>query len=145
MIQVHIVNTSDNPLPTYATLGSSGMDLRADLKETLELKPFERQLVPTGLYVEIPFGYELQVRPRSGLALKNGITCLNSPGTIDSDYRGEIKVLLINLSNQTQSICNNDRIAQMVLHKIEHAQLLVVAELNESIRNIGGFGHTGIQ
>lgn len=132
-------------MPAYATIGSSGMDLRASLLQTLELKPFERELVPTGLFLEIPFGYELQVRPRSGLALKNGITCLNSPGTIDSDYRGEVKVLLVNLSNETQSIKNNDRIAQMVLQKIEQAQLLPVDELNESIRNTGGFGHTGIQ
>ncbi len=145
MIAIHIINNSHNPLPAYATIGSSGMDIRASLEETLVLKPMERFLVPTGLFVEIPLGYEIQVRPRSGLALKNGITCLNSPGTIDSDYRGEIKVLLINLSNEEQSINNNDRIAQMVLHKIEHAELLAVEQLNDSARNTGGFGHTGIQ
>ncbi len=145
MIAIHIINTSNNPLPSYATIGSSGMDIRASLEGTLILKPMERFLVPTGLFVEIPLGYELQVRPRSGLALKNGITCLNSPGTIDSDYRGEIKVLLINLSNEVQSISNNDRIAQMVLNKIEHAELLSVNNLNDSARNTGGFGHTGIQ
>ncbi|MEO7264047.1 MAG: dUTP diphosphatase [Ferruginibacter sp.] len=145
MIAIHIINTSSNPLPSYATIGSSGMDIRAALDETLILKPMERFLVPTGLFVEIPLGYELQVRPRSGLALKNGITCLNSPGTIDSDYRGEIKVLLINLSSEDQSINNNDRIAQMVLHKIEHAELLTVEQLNKSARNTGGFGHTGLQ
>ncbi len=145
MIPLHIINNSQNPLPSYATIGSSGMDLRASLDATLILKPMERFLVPTGLFIEIPFGYEIQVRPRSGLALKNGITCLNSPGTIDSDYRGEIKVLLINLSSEEQSINNNDRIAQMVLHKIEHAELLVVEQLNDSARNTGGFGHTGVQ
>jgi dUTP pyrophosphatase len=145
MIALQIINNSKNPLPSYATIGSSGMDIRASLEETLLLKPMERILVPTGLFIEIPFGYELQVRPRSGLALKNGITCLNSPGTIDSDYRGEIKVLLINLSNEEQSINNNDRIAQMVLHKIEHAELLTVEQLNNSTRNTGGFGHTGVQ
>ena len=145
MISLQIINNSNNPLPSYATIGSSGMDIRASLETSLVLKPMERFLVPTGLFVEIPLGYELQVRPRSGLALKNGITCLNSPGTIDSDYRGEIKVLLINLSNEEQSISNNDRIAQMVLNKIEHAQLLTVDQLNESKRNTGGFGHTGVQ
>lgn len=145
MISLHIINSSGNPLPSYATMGSSGMDIRASLETTLVLKPLERFLVPTGLYVEIPLGYELQIRPRSGLAVKNGITCLNTPGTIDSDYRGEIKVLLINLSNQEQSIAHKDRIAQMVLSKIEHAELIAVDKLNESVRNTGGFGHTGIK
>ncbi|MEO6406550.1 MAG: dUTP diphosphatase [Ferruginibacter sp.] len=145
MIPVQIINTSKNALPDYATTGSSGMDIRASLESTLVLKPLERYLVPTGLFVEIPFGYEIQIRPRSGLALKNGITCLNTPGTIDSDYRGEIKVLLINLSNEEQSINNNDRIAQMILNKIELADLRLVDQLNDTARNNGGFGHTGIQ
>ena len=145
MIKISIINNSLNELPVYATTGSSGMDIRAFLETPVTLLPLERYLVPTGIFVEIPPGYELQIRPRSGLALKNGITCLNSPGTIDSDYRGEIKVLLINLSNQPHSISNNERIAQMVLMKIEKATLTETNELNESVRSAGGFGHTGVQ
>lgn len=112
---VNIINRSSNPLPSYATAGASGLDLRADIGEDIILKPLERTLVPTGLFIELPVGYEAQVRPRSGLAIKHGITCLNSPGTIDADYRGELKVVLINLSNEAQLIHKGDRIAQMVI------------------------------
>lgn len=142
-VQVKIVNNSNNPLPQYATEGSAGMDLRADLNAPISLQPMERTLVPTGLYIELPSGYEAQVRPRSGLAMKQGITCLNSPGTIDSDYRGEIKVLLINLSAETQVINPGDRIAQLVLQKVETAEWMQVTVLTETVRNEGGFGSTG--
>ncbi len=140
-----MVNTSQNPLPSYATEGSSGMDLRASLDSPVSLKPLERQLIPTGLFIELPRMYEAQVRPRSGLAYKQGITCLNTPGTIDSDYRGEIKVLLINLSNEEQQINNNDRIAQMVIAKVDKAELILVQQLTVTERGSGGFGHTGLQ
>lgn len=142
-VPVNIVNMSSNPLPAYATAGSAGMDLRANLVESLSLQPFERSLIPTGLFVELPIGYEAQIRPRSGLALKQGITCLNSPGTVDSDYRGELKIILINLSNTVQLINHGDRIAQMVIAKTEKAELLLVPQLNVSQRGEGGFGHTG--
>lgn len=142
-IEVNIVNTSDNPLPAYATEGAAGMDLRANISETITLQPLDRKLVPTGLFIELPLGYEAQVRPRSGMAINQGITCLNSPGTIDSDYRGEIKVILINLSNETQQIKQGDRIAQMVICKTEQAKLQLVQHLNETARGEGGFGHTG--
>ena len=144
IIKINTVNNSNNDLPHYATSGSAGLDLRANILETVILEPLERRLIPTGIFLEIPHGYEVQVRPRSGLAFKNGITCLNSPGTIDSDYRGEINVLLINLSNQTFHINNNDRIAQMVVAKVEKAELILVQQLNETERNAGGFGHTGV-
>lgn len=144
-LKIKILNTSQNSLPSYATEGSSGMDIRASLSEPVTLKPLERILIPSGLFIEIPAGYEAQVRPRSGLALKQGITCLNTPGTIDSDYRGEIKVLLINLSNEEQVINNNDRIAQMVICRVEKAELVTVQELEETVRGGGGFGHTGLQ
>ena len=144
-LNISIVNTSGNPLPSYATDGSSGMDLRADLDLPVTLRPLERQLIPTGLFIELPENYEAQIRPRSGLAVNKGITCLNTPGTIDSDYRGEIKVLLINLSSEEQVINNNDRIAQMVISKVQRAILLPVEQLNETERGSGGFGHTGIQ
>jgi dUTP pyrophosphatase len=144
-IQIEIINTSDNPLPAYATEGSAGMDIRACLDEPVMLKPLERQLIPTGLYIALPEQVEAQVRPRSGLAVKQGITCLNTPGTIDSDYRGEIKVLLINLSNDVQQINNNDRIAQLVFARVEKASLILVQQLNITERGSGGFGHTGIQ
>jgi dUTP pyrophosphatase len=144
-IEVNIVNISGNPLPAYATEGSAGMDLRASIVETITLQPLQRQLVPTGLFIELPMGYEAQVRPRSGMAINQGITCLNSPGTIDSDYRGEIKIILINLSNETQQIKNGDRIAQMVIGKVEQVQLQLVQSLNETARGEGGFGHTGKQ
>ena len=144
IIKINTVNDSNNDLPHYATSGSAGMDVRANLADTVALAPLERRLIPTGIFLEIPLGYEVQVRPRSGLALKNGITCLNSPGTIDSDYRGEINVLLVNLSNQTFTINNNDRIAQLVVAKVEKAELILVQQLNETDRNAGGFGHTGV-
>ncbi len=138
-----MANKSDNPLPHYATEGAAGMDIRASLNETITLKPLERTLVATGLFMELPFGYEAQIRPRSGLAIKQGITCLNTPGTIDSDYRGEIKIILINLSQEEQSINNGDRIAQMVIQKIEKAELEPVTILTETERAAGGFGSTG--
>jgi len=145
LIQIKIVNTSANPLPQYATKGSSGMDVRAALDTPVTLQPLERTLVPTGLFVEIPNGYEIQIRPRSGLAIKQGITCLNSPGTIDSDYRGEIKIILINLSSEEQVINPGDRIAQMIIQRIERAEFEQVEFLNETERAAGGFGHTGKQ
>ena len=144
-IIIKIVNTSANPLPQYATNGSSGMDIRASLDIPVTLQPLERTLVPTGLFVEIPTGYEIQIRPRSGLAIKQGITCLNTPGTIDSDYRGEIKIILINLSSEEQVINHGDRIAQMIIQKTERAEFEQVEFLNETERAAGGFGHTGKQ
>jgi len=144
-IEIKIINTSSNPLPQYATSGSSGMDIRANLDTPQTLKPLERALVPTGIFIEIPQGYEVQVRPRSGLAIKQGITCLNTPGTIDADYRGEIKVILINLSQEDQVIQHSDRIAQLVVQKVEQAIWKPVEELEVSERNAGGFGHTGKQ
>lgn len=142
-MKVRIVNHSTHPLPVYATTGSSGMDIRANLESPIQLKPLQRALVPTGLFLEIPHGYEAQIRPRSGLAIKQGITCLNTPGTIDADYRGELKVILINLSDQEQSITNGDRIAQLVFQQVEKVSLEVVDVLNETERGNGGFGHTG--
>ena len=130
-------------MPEYATSGSAGMDIRASLQTPVILQSLERAMIPTGLYFEIPQGYEAQMRPRSGLAIKHGITCLNSPGTIDSDYRGELKVILINLSNQEQVINNGERIAQVVISKVEKALLQPVVQLQESLRGDGGFGHTG--
>jgi dUTP pyrophosphatase len=143
VIEVKIVNTSNNPLPEYATEGASGMDLRADLPSAITLQPMERKLIPTGLFIELPNGYEAQVRPRSGLAIKQGITCLNTPGTIDADYRGEIKIVLINLSGEKQIINPGDRIAQMVIQKIEKINWEQVTVLTETVRNSGGFGSTG--
>lgn len=142
-ISVKIINQSNNPLPEYATLGSSGMDIRAFMEEPMVLQPSARVLVPTGLFVEIPLGYEIQIRPRSGLAIKQGITCLNTPGTIDADYRGEIKVILINLSSEPQTLMPGDRIAQMVLQKVEQIQWVPATELAASDRGVGGFGSTG--
>lgn len=144
-VQVKIINTSSNPLPEYATTGSAGMDIKAQLEAPVVLQPLERNIIPTGLYIELPEGYEAQIRPRSGLAIKQGITCLNSPGTVDSDYRGELKVILINLSNIVQVISSGDRIAQMIISKTEKAELILVKELNESTRGEGGFGHTGVK
>lgn len=144
-IRVNIVNTSGNDLPAYATSGSAGLDIRANLENPVTLQPLERQLIPTGLFIELPEGYEAQVRPRSGLALQQGITCLNSPGTVDADYRGELKVILINLSNTMQTIRHGDRIAQVVIAKAERVSLVPVYELNNTTRGQGGFGHTGIQ
>ena len=142
-IEIKIINTSSNPLPQYATAGSSGMDIRANLDIPKTLMPMERAMIPTGIYIEIPFGFEAQIRPRSGLAAKQGITCLNSPGTIDSDYRGEIKIILINLSEQEQVIQPGERIAQMVIQKIEQAIWKEVTQIETTARNEGGFGHTG--
>lgn len=142
-IEIKIVNTSSNALPGYATSGSSGMDIRANLDAPQTLKPLERALIPTGIFIEIPQGYEVQIRPRSGMAIKHGITCLNTPGTIDADYRGEIKVILINLSSEDQVIHQGDRIAQMVVQKVEMATWKQVEELEVTERNAGGFGHTG--
>ncbi|MBS1751772.1 MAG: dUTP diphosphatase [Bacteroidetes bacterium] len=138
-----IINQSDNPLPAYATSGSSGMDIRAFITGAVTLQPMERYLVPTGIFVEIPEGFEVQVRPRSGLAIKQGITCLNTPGTIDADYRGEVKVILINLSNEPQTIHSGDRIAQLVVQQVEQAIWAPVEMLSSTERNEGGFGHTG--
>ena len=142
-MKVKIINNSDNPLPNYSTEWSSGMDLRAFLKESITLKPLERTLVPTGLYVELPEGYEAQIRPRSGLALKRGLSVLNTPGTIDADYRGEIGIILVNLSNEPVEIQPGERICQMVINKFEHVELMEVEEINETPRAAGGFGHTG--
>ncbi|MEP6682115.1 MAG: dUTP diphosphatase [Parafilimonas sp.] len=142
-ITVNIINNSLNNLPAYETIGSSGMDLRANLQEPVKLEPMQRALIPTGLFIELPLGYEAQVRPRSGLAIKHGITCLNSPGTVDSDYRGEIKIVLINLSNETFIIQHGERIAQMIFQTVAKAEWQLVKVLNESKRGEGGFGHTG--
>jgi len=144
-VAIKVINNSENELPAYATQGSSGMDLRANVSEPVVLKPMERAMIPTGIFLEIPLGYEVQVRPRSGLAWKNGITCLNSPGTVDSDYRGELKVIMVNLSMQEHTINKGDRIAQMVVCKVEKAILEAATELEESTRGHGGFGHTGTQ
>lgn len=142
-IEIKIINQSSNPLPEYATSGSSGMDIRANLVTIQTLQPLERILIPTGLFIELPPGYEAQIRPRSGLAIKQGITCLNSPGTIDADYRGEIKIILINLSNEKQVIQHGDRIAQLVVQKTDKAIWKEVELLENTERNEGGFGHTG--
>jgi dUTP pyrophosphatase len=142
-IKVKVVNQSGNSLPEYATEGAAGMDLRANLENPVTLKSMERFLVPTGLFIEIPNGFEAQVRPRSGLAVKQGITCLNTPGTIDSDYRGEVKVILINLSQEDQTIHHGDRIAQIVLSAVEQVRWKPVEKLKATKRNEGGFGHTG--
>ncbi len=143
MLKVRVVNKGGQPLPTYATAQSAGMDLRANNSEPIVLKPLERKLVPTGLFIALPKGYEAQVRPRSGLALKKGITVLNAPGTIDADYRGEIGVILVNLSSEDFVIENGERIAQMVIAKHEKAEFLTVDVLDDTERNDGGFGHTG--
>lgn len=142
-MEIKIVNTSAHALPTYETEASAGMDLRANLDEPISLKPLQRALVPTGLFIELPVGFEAQIRPRSGLAIKSGITLLNAPGTIDADYRGEIKVIIANLSDQEFSIKNGERIAQMVIAKHETAKWIQVEQLNETVRGTGGFGHTG--
>jgi dUTP pyrophosphatase len=142
-VVIKIINTSMNDLPEYATAGSAGMDVRAWLPSPVVLNPLERSMIPTGIFIELPIGFEAQMRPRSGLAFKQGITCLNSPGTIDSDYRGEIKVILINLSSQPQTINSGERVAQIVISKVERAMLQPVEELGLSSRGEGGFGHTG--
>ncbi len=143
-MNIRIINRSKNNLPAYETLHAAGMDLRADLEQAVSLKPMERKLVPTGLYMELPEGFEAQIRPRSGLAFKHGIGIVNSPGTIDADYRGEIKVLLINFSEQEFEINNGDRIAQMVIARHEKIDWEQVEVLNETVRGVGGYGHTGV-
>jgi len=142
-MQVKIVNHSKHPLPAYETIHSAGMDLRASLDKPIVLKTLERTLIPTGLFIELPIGSEAQIRPRSGLAFKKGITVLNTPGTIDADYRGEIKVILINLSNEEFIVEDGERIAQMIIAKHERAELVQVEQLVETSRGAGGFGHTG--
>ncbi len=143
-MQIKIINNSSNPLPAYETVHSAGMDLRANCETTVILAPMERKLIGTGLSIELPEGYEAQIRPRSGLALKSGITVLNSPGTIDADYRGEIKILLVNLSDQNFEVNNGDRIAQMIIARHEKAEWAQVEILSETIRGAGGYGHTGV-
>lgn len=143
-MKINIINKSNNALPSYSTEQSAGMDLRAFIEKEIFLKPLERKLISTGLYIELPSGYEAQIRPRSGLAVKKGITVLNAPGTIDSDYRGEIGIILINLSNEEFNIKNGDRICQMVINKHEKAELMEVVQIEESVRGEGGFGHTGV-
>lgn len=145
MIEIKVINKGHQQLPAYATEQSAGMDLRANIDNPIVLRPLERCLVPTGLYIALPVGYEAQVRPRSGLALKKGITVLNSPGTVDSDYRGEIKVLLINLSQEDFVVEDGERIAQMVIAKHEQGEFVVVDELDETERGEGGYGHTGVK
>ncbi|HNX54315.1 MAG TPA: dUTP diphosphatase [Prolixibacteraceae bacterium] len=140
---VKIVNHSNNPLPEYSTIHSAGMDIRANLSEPIVLRPLERVLVPTGLFIELPVGFEAQIRPRSGLALKKGITVLNSPGTIDADYRGEVGIILVNLSGEEFVIQHGERICQMVIAKHEHIAWEMVEVLEETVRGAGGFGHTG--
>ena len=142
-MKVKIINTSSNELPKYETALSAGVDLRANIDEDISLKPLERRLIKTGIFLEIPEGYEAQVRPRSGLAYKNGITVLNSPGTIDADYRGEVGVILVNLSNDEFLIKKSERIAQLVFAKCEQAEFIEVSNLNETVRGAGGFGSTG--
>ena len=142
-VKVKIINRSLNPLPEYATAGSAGMDIRAFLEAPITLKPLERFLIPTGLFIQLPEGYEAQIRPRSGLAIRQGLTCLNSPGTVDADYRGELKVILINLSQEEQVIHSGDRIAQMVIAQVERVKLKLVTAIEATKRNEGGFGHTG--
>ncbi|MBL7904138.1 MAG: dUTP diphosphatase [Bacteroidales bacterium] len=142
-MKIRIVNKSEHNLPAYETLLSAGMDIRASLQEPVTLKTLDRALIPTGLFIELPEGYEAQIRPRSGLAAKWGITILNSPGTIDADYRGEIKIIVVNLSNEPFTISNGERIAQMVIARHEKAEWVLSDQLNESSRGAGGFGHTG--
>ncbi len=143
-MKVLIVNKSGNPMPAYATVGSAGLDLRANLTEEVVIKPLGRAIVPTGIYMALPVGYEAQIRPRSGLAAKSGVTVLNSPGTIDSDYRGEVCAILVNLSDTPFTIHNGDRICQMVIAKYEAADISEVSTLDETERGSGGFGHTGV-
>lgn len=142
---IRIINRSNNPLPQYETPQAAGMDIRCFISEPVTLQPFERHLFPTGLFIELPEGYEAQIRPRSGLALKRGLTVLNSPGTIDADYRGEIGIILINLSEEPQTILTGERIAQMVIAPCMQPQLLQVSQINQTDRGEGGFGHSGIK
>lgn len=145
MVKIEVINTGRQPLPAYATAQSAGMDLRANIPESITLQPLERRLIPTGLHIALPEGYEAQVRPRSGLALKHGITVLNSPGTIDSDYRGELMVLLINLSQDPFTVNDGERIAQLVIARHEQAVLTTVEVLDKTERGAGGYGHTGVE
>ena len=145
MLKIQVVNKGHQPLPQYATPQSAGMDLRANLDAPVTLKPLERKLIPTGLHIALPAGYEAQVRPRSGLALKNGITVLNTPGTIDADYRGEICVILINLSQEDFVVEDGERIAQMIIARHEQGELISVEVLDETERGEGGFGHSGVK
>jgi dUTP pyrophosphatase len=145
MMKIKIVNKSHHPLPQYATAFSAGMDIRANLPEPVELKPLERKLVPTGLYIALPEGYEAQMRPRSGLAIKHGITLLNTPGTIDADYRGEIGIILVNLSSETFTVNDGERICQMIITNHSHVEWQLEEALDETERGAGGFGHTGRQ
>jgi dUTP pyrophosphatase len=144
-MKINIINKSQHQLPNYETVASAGMDMRANIQEPITIKSLERVMVPTGLFIELPIGYEAQVRPRSGLAFKNGVTCLNSPGTIDADYRGELKVILVNLSHDDFTINNGDRIAQIVIAKHERAEFIEVQELSSTERGAGGFGSTGVK
>ncbi len=144
-VKVKVVNKSHNDLPAYSTKDSAGMDLRASLDEPLELKPMQRALIPTGIYIELPEGYECQIRPRSGLALKHGVTVLNTPGTIDADYRGEIGVILINLSDKPFVVNDGERICQMVVTRYDKVDWVRVEALDDSVRGAGGFGHTGVK
>ena len=144
-MKINIINKSQHKLPNYETIASAGMDMRANIQEPITIKSLERVMVPTGLFIELPIGYEAQVRPRSGLAAKNGVTCLNSPGTIDADYRGELKVILVNLSHEDFTINNGDRIAQMIIAKHERAEFIEVQELSTTERGAGGFGSTGVK
>ena len=143
MLPIKVINKSSHPLPSYATEGAAGLDLRASLTEAVTLRPLERKLIPTGLYIELPLGYEAQIRPRSGLSIRHGITVINSPGTIDADYRGEVQVPLVNLSNEPFVIEDGERIAQMVIARHEVIQWEPVEALSETKRGAGGFGHTG--
>ena len=145
MLKIKVVNTGHQQLPAYATPQSAGMDLRANIDESIVLKPFERRLVSTGLHIALPVGFEAQIRPRSGLALKHGVTVLNSPGTVDADYRGEVMVLLINLSQEEFVINDGERIAQMVIARHEQGIMELVDELDETERGTGGYGHTGVK
>ena len=145
MVKIKIVNRGSQQLPAYATPESAGMDLRANVAEPVVLRPLERRIIPTGLYMALPPGYEAQVRPRSGLAFKHGVTVLNSPGTIDSDYRGELGVLLVNLSNEDFTIQAGERIAQMVIARHEQGEFVEVGELDDTERGAGGYGHTGVK
>lgn len=144
-MRIQIINKSQHALPNYETIASAGMDLRANLTQSITLQPLERTIVKTGLFIELPIGYEAQVRPRSGLAAKNGVTVLNSPGTVDADYRGEIGVILVNLSSDPFVIENGERIAQLIIAKHERAEWIEVQELTETSRGAGGFGSTGVK
>lgn len=145
MVQIKVVNKGNQPLPKYQTSQSAGMDLRANIDAPILIKPLDRKLIPTGLHIALPEGYEAQIRPRSGLVIKNGITIINTPGTIDPDYTGDVGVILVNISNEDFVVQPGDRIAQMVINKFEQAEFEIVEKLDETERGEGGFGHTGIK